>query len=326
MRIGDLNIAPGTLGKTTVTLGEAPDGPILAPVMVARGGARGAGDGPRLWVQCLVHGPEVAGPIALARFMREIDLAKLRGTITGLLVANPLGFRAYNCLTVQDGANLNRVFPGKADGTVSEQLAHHVLKLAGEHGDVMLDLHSGGDLTITAFYAIYAKGHGPAFAESRRLAGTVGSRFQWGSDEGWLKGAAFTSFTRRLGRPALIVESGGGGRVTDADLANFRTALQGLTRTLGMLGGEPARAHDVRGGGNAIHLKATRGGFWQPAVTPGDDLVRDQLMGSIVDIYGEVAETVRCPFAEAWVGSIRRPWMAVYAGDQILEIVERVDP
>ncbi len=321
MSILGFDVEAGSIGKGQVVLGQAPDGPLTAPVIVARGRQ----PGPRLWIQCLIHGPEVVGPIALGRFLKEIDLAELKGSITGLLAANPLGFRAYNRLTPQDGANLNRVFPGKADGAVSEQLAHRVHSLAVEHGDVMLDLHSGGDLTITAFYVIYTKGEGPAYAESQRLAASVGSRYQWASNEGWLKGAAFSNFTRRADRPAIIVESGGGGRVTDQDLANFRTALFGLTRALGMLPGDPPTVSDIRHGGNAIHIKATTGGFWNPVVAPGDDLVEGQVMGQVIDIYGDVAETVRCTFPRAWVGSIRRPWMGVYSGDQVLEVVETLD-
>ncbi len=316
MQIGTVTTAPATLSKGTVELGRYPDGPLAAPVMVAEGGQ----PGPSLFVTCLVHGPEVGGPIALARFMKGIELAQMKGRIVALLAANPLGLRAQNRLTPQDGMNLNRVFPGKEDGSVSEQLAHRVFTLAAEHGDVLLDLHSGGDLTITAFYVIYTKGD----AASQRLAQSVGSRYQWGSDEGWLKGALFSNFTRRQAKPAIIVETGGGGRVTEQDLANYQTAFGGLTRALGMLPGTPPTAEDIRGGGNAIHVKATSGGFWQPKVAPGDDMVEGQVMGEVVDFYGDVAMTARCPMKRAWVGSIRRPFMPVYSGDQIVEVVETV--
>ena len=322
MRIENVEAAPGSIARGYVEIGHYPDMPIHSPLMIARG-RKG---GPTLWLQCLVHGPEVVGPISAARFLREIDLEELSGTVVALLVANPLGFRAYNRLTPQDGANLNRVFPGKPDGSVSEQIAHRVLGLAMEHADVLVDLHSGGDLTITAFYVIYPKLDSDGAREAQRLASQVGSRYQWGSNEGWLKGAAFSNFTRRTGKPALIVESGGGARVTDEDLRNFRTALFGVTRAMGMLPGVPPTVEDVRGGGNALHLKASRGGFWQPLIAPGDDVVAGQELGHVVDVFGDVVETVTCSFAQAWIGSIRRPWMGVYAGDQVIEIVERLDP
>ena len=74
---------------------------------------------------------------------------------------------------------------------------------------------------------------------------------------GWLKGALFSNFTRRQEKPAIIVETGGGGRVTEQDLANYQTALGGLTRALGMLPGAPPTAQDIRGGGNASSAART---------------------------------------------------------------------
>lgn len=318
MQIGSVKPEPGKITTGFVQLAEFADGPISAPVMVAQG----ARPGPRLYIQCLIHGPEVVGPISAARFLRSLDLSQLSGTITVLLSANPLGARARNRLTPEDGANLNRVFPGSANGSVSEQLAHRLLELADQNGDVMLDLHSGGDLTITAFYAIHDKGVAPANLESARLVAASGSRYQWASNEPWMAGSAITNFTRRYNKPALIVESGGGARVTDSDLANFQRALAGVTRAMGMLPGPVEEASDIRRGGNAVHIKCTRGGYWHPAVEPGDDIVAGQLMGTMVDAFGETVEEVRCSIGKAWVGSIRRPFMPLHNGDQVMEVVE----
>jgi predicted deacylase len=319
MKIGTAIAAKGQLVTGHVELAQYPDTPIVSPVMIAQG----LKPGPTLWIQCCVHGPEIGGPISVARFLREIDLSTMSGTIVGLMVANPLGFRQYNRLTPQDGANINRVFPGKTDGSISEQMAHRLLQLALEHGDMLLDLHSGGDLTITAHYVIYAKMDNAGSREAQRLAGCVGSRYQWGSDEPWMKGSALTNFTLMGNKPALIVETGGGARVTEQDFANYRASLQGLTRAMGMLSGDLPTVTDPRPGGNAVHLKAQVGGFWHPKVEPGEDMVRGQVMGTIINIFGEKVAEVTCPFEHAWVGSIRRPFMPIYSGDQMMEVVER---
>jgi predicted deacylase len=136
-----------------------------------------------------------------------------------------------------------------------------------------------------------------------------------------MNGAALTNFTK-AGKSGLIVESGGGARVREEDFANFRVALNGICQALGMLPGTPPSAQDVRYGGNAVHLKTRRGGFWHPLVAPGDDVSEGQPLGEMVDIFGEVAETTTCSFKRAWIGSIRRPFMPLYAGDQIIELVE----
>jgi predicted deacylase len=321
MRFGTAEAGAGELATGIIPLIEDPLGPVTSPVMLARG----AQPGPRLLVTCLIHGGENVGPIALARFLRGLDLKAMKGSIAGLMCANPLGQRQHSRLTPQDGMNLNRIFPGKQDGPVTEQLAHRLMAIAEESGDVLMDLHSGGELTITAFYVIHdAKGDGPVEQEGKRLAASVGSRYQWGSAEDWLDGGFFTNVSRRLRIPSIIVESGGGARVRDEDLANFATALNGMTRALGMLPGAPPVAEDIRYGGNAVHVKCQRGGYWSPAVAPGDDMVGGQVMGEMIAMTGEVLETITCPIASAWVGSIRRPWMPLYAGDQVVEVVQRL--
>jgi predicted deacylase len=322
MKFGTAEASPGDLATGAIHLIDDPLGPVTSPVMLARG----AQPGPRLLVTCLIHGGENVGPIALARFLREINLRELRGSIAGLMCANPLGQRQHSRLTPQDGMNLNRIFPGNPKGAVTEQIAARLMEIARtEGGDTVLDLHSGGELTITAFYVIHdAKGDGAVEREGARLAASVGSRYQWGSREDWLDGGFFTNVSRRLRIPSIIVESGGGARVRDEDLANFRIALHGLTRAMQMLPGEPPVASDIRRGGNGVHVKASRGGYWNPAIAPGDDMVGGQVMGEMVSMTGEVLETILCPVSSAWVGSIRRPWMPLYAGDQVVEVVERL--
>jgi uncharacterized protein len=319
---GTATAEPGTLATGHISLGEWLEGPIQSPVMLAHG----ANPGPTLFVQCLIHGGENVGPIALARFLRSLDLTKLSGTIKGLMIANPLGHRLHSRLTPQDGMNLNRVFPGKPDGTVSEQLAHRLLDLAASEGDAVMDLHSGGELTITAFYAIYPKGPSAAEKESERLAIASGSPFPWGATEAWLDGAAFTNICRRRNTPAIIVESGGGARVTEHDLSCFKTALNGVARAMNMLEGAPEPAPNPKFGGNAVHIKCTRSGNWEPHVAPGDTMVAGQVMGVMRDITGLIVEEVRCPTPRAWVGSIRRPFMPLYNGEQVVEVVEWTNP
>ena len=317
MTLGTARSERGKVTRGHVELGHYPDAALTSAVMVATG----LKDGPTLWVQAGIHGPEVVGQLAIVRFLQELDLSLLRGRIACLMVANPLGFRAYSRLTPQDGMNLNRIFPGSPGGTVSEQLAHRLLTLALATGDVMLDLHSGGDLTITPFYVIYRKGMAAASERSACFSRAVGSRLQWGSDEAWLDGAAFTNFTR-AGKPAVIVESGGGARVREEDLDNLQTALSGLCRAMEMLPGSPPEVTDVRYGGNAVHLKAKLGGFWEPLVAPGEDVLKGQKLGRTVNIFGDTVETTLCCFERAWIGSIRRPFIPIYGGDQVIELVE----
>ena len=152
------------------------------------------------------------------------------------MLANPLGFRGYNRLTPQDGFNLNRVFPGDPAGHLSQQLAHRLLELSLEHSDVMLDLHSGGDLTITCHYTLFHNDGTRGRRGIRAPGPGTGTPNVWNSLEPFLSGAHFANYTKR-GKPSLIVESGGGARVTagrsrSADGRDLR-CLQGAANAAG---------------------------------------------------------------------------------------------
>ena len=54
------------------------------------------------------------------------------------------------------------------------------------------------------------------------------------------------------------------------------------------------------------------------------DVVGGQALGEIVDIWGDTIETTRCGYERGWIGSIRRPFMPIYAGDKIIELVQSV--
>ena len=170
---------------------------------------------------------------------------------------------------------------------------------------------------------IYPKGAGTASGRAAALSRAVGSRFQWGSDEAWMNGSFITNAVQR-GKPALIVESGGGARVWDEDLANMRPRSPVSAPRWRCCRGTAPAASDIRYGGNAVHLKSSAGGFWHPLVRPGDDVAEGEALGHVVDIWGDTVQTVKCGYAAGWIGSIRRPFMPIYAGDQVIELVERV--
>jgi hypothetical protein len=44
----------------------------------------------------------------------------------------------------------------------------------------------------------------------------------------------------------------------------------------------------------------------------------------MVDIWGDVVATTVCSYEHAWIGSIKRPYMPIYNGDQVIELVETV--
>lgn len=102
------------------------------------------GEGPRLLITGGCHGDELEGPIVARRLVEWLPEAQTCGRVIIVPVLNPLAVQACNRNTPVDGLNLNRVFPGRADGSVTERIADAVSRLLLPMADTVFDLHSFG--------------------------------------------------------------------------------------------------------------------------------------------------------------------------------------
>src|SRR5207247_9697031 len=109
------------------------------PVTVVGGGQ----SEPRLSLIAGSQGSEAAPIIALQRARTMIDPAALRGTVLIVHVANMPSFLGRTIYySPIDRKNLNRVYPGKPDGTVSERIAYAITIHIIERADYLLDRHA----------------------------------------------------------------------------------------------------------------------------------------------------------------------------------------
>lgn len=90
------------------------------------------------------HGDEYPGPIAILKLMRSLQPEQVRGRVILLPALNVMAVRAATRLSPWDGKNLNRCFPGRPDGTLTEQVAHYVSSVLFPLADIVIDLHTGG--------------------------------------------------------------------------------------------------------------------------------------------------------------------------------------
>src|SRR5258706_8893210 len=104
----------------------------------------GREDGPVLALVAGNHGYEYPPILALQMLRPKMNPKKLAGAVIMVHVANMpsfLGRTVY--FSPVDGKNLNRVYPGKKDGTVSERIAYTITTEVIARCDYLLDLHCG---------------------------------------------------------------------------------------------------------------------------------------------------------------------------------------
>ena len=124
-------------------------------------------------------------------------------------VVNVTAFRGRSpFVTPEDGKNLNRCFPGRTDGTHSEQLAHHVFTELISGSDLLIDLH-GGDL-VEALEPFTLFDASPVADRAEALARAYGLRYVIRGPEQRIDGTT-SAAAADAGIPGITPEAGGCG-------------------------------------------------------------------------------------------------------------------
>ena len=125
-------------------------GSIMLPITVAKNG-----NGPGAILTGGNHGDEYEGPIALHHLVSTIDIDRVRGRVFIIPALNYPAFRAAARVSPIDNLNMNRIFPGKPKGSVSELIADYVTSTLLPMCDYVLDIHSGGKTLEFLPFAAY---------------------------------------------------------------------------------------------------------------------------------------------------------------------------
>jgi predicted deacylase len=207
-------------------------------------------------------------------------------------VVNQRGFRVRSIyINPMDGVNLNRIFPGKADGSASEQIAHWVFQNAMKQADFYIDLH-GGDLVeaLIPFSIYFRTGNEAVDKASIELAKTFGIPYLVRSE-----GATSTySAAAAAGIPSMLSEAGGQGIWRRDQVELHVNGLQRVMRQYGMLDGPAPEKISCTMLDNFIWMRSEAEGFWYPAIEVGARVVKGQSLGCVKDAWGNILQDVVC--------------------------------
>lgn len=102
------------------------------------------------------HGDEYEGPVALTKLACRLQAENVQGRVIIIPFMNYPAFKAGTRTSPIDRGNLNRTFPGKPDGTVTEKIADYIQRFILPLADYVLDIHSGGKtLDFVPFSAVH---------------------------------------------------------------------------------------------------------------------------------------------------------------------------
>jgi uncharacterized protein len=324
IRVADIEAPPGTRACGFLTIGETPTEPIRVPVVIVNGRR----PGPRLCLTAGVHAAEYPGIDAVMRTIHGLDPAELAGAVVAVPVANPPMFqRRSGFLSPIDGLNLNRTAPGQAEGTISEVLAHALLREVIGTCHYHIDCH-GGDLgEILWPYSGYALTGDPeqdraGEALARLWSPRIVALYREGSPLPPTMGSMTFQATRQ-GVVSILAEAGSNGTLDPADVRIHMRGMNNVMRYLGMIPGEPEVASEhVQPTGQFV-VSARRGGLLRLKIGIGEEIAAGQEIAEVCDLFGEVVERIHSPR----MGIARLIWAhkAVNTGDPVVKcwVVDR---
>jgi predicted deacylase len=155
MKVGNLEARPGEhvfgyLKTAASRSGLSPDIPVHL--------FAGSEPGPTLLVQGAIHGAEIIGSIAILNFIQKLDPQQIKGNVIAVPVVNRVGFELGERGSRVDGKDISRLFPGKKNGSVSDQIAYVYYEEVIRQSDVMVDFHAGARTAYERYVLFSAEG------------------------------------------------------------------------------------------------------------------------------------------------------------------------
>lgn len=289
--------------------------PIRIPVTVINGEE----PGPTVFLSAAIHGDELNGIEVIRRVVEEFDHTDLHGTLVCVHVMNVPGFNAHERVVPLDDGDLNRSFPGSADGKATQRIANEIYTDFIEPCDYGIDLHTS---TRGRTNLIHARGNLDD-SDVSRLAHAFATHVV-------IDGKGPSDSLRRAatddGVPTIVGEMGEANKfqrgVVDAAIEGVRS----LFAEVGLCPYEPVRWpgwRTVVGSEEKEWIHADAGGIVDVAVEDGELVHEGELLCSIRNPFDRTLSEIDAPFTGVLVGVLENP--VVSPGNPIGHIAEVSD-
>ena len=264
---------------------------------------KGHQEGPVFTIIAGIHGFEYPPIMATQELMKEIDANQLSGTLIFVPVANPDSFYGWSpYVNPKDKINLNNAFPGKANGTITEQLAHKITTEIIPISDIFLDIH-GGDapedlIPFACYYRNEEKSEQTALAKRlSEVAGfpyVVSYAYTISDDE-----PAKYAFKQAVqdGKTGLSLEAGKLGNVDKSDVKLIKTGVYNMLHETKMyLKETPKKEAFVELNGQS-YIRSKKSGFYYTKWKAGETIEKGETVGYITDEFGVTLATYQAPLS-----------------------------
>jgi N-alpha-acetyl-L-2,4-diaminobutyrate deacetylase len=255
-------------------------GSIMIPLTVAKNG-----QGPTALLTGANHGEEYEGPIALNDLCYRIDINKIGGRVIIIPAMNYPAFQTATRVSPIDNLNMNRIFPGKAKGTVTEVIADYFSTVLLPMSDYVLDIHSGGKtLEFLPFAAYHELDDRDQQAKCEAATRAFAAPYFVSLVEIDATGMYDTQ-AEVMGKVFVSTELGGGGSASPRTIEIAKRGVHNLLVHAGVLKQEPVQSDEpmiqLDMQQDNAYVFSQHNGLLEPFVELGDSVQKGDLIAQI---------------------------------------------
>lgn len=296
--IGPIEAEQGEKATGSLIVQKGIDDGTFIPITVINGEK----PGPVLTLVAGVHGTEYVPIITAQQLVKEIKPTQLSGTLVIVHIANIPAFSGRSAYSNPiDHKNLNRIFPGKKDGTISERIAYTLTHEIISKSDYYIDMHGGefNERLIDFLYFYYGDSQSNACKKSIQMAHAMGNNylipFKYNTVPDSLPSEYSDLEAFRRGVGSIVLEWGDRGIVSMREVELAKNGIYNVMRTIEMINGKAIKYEHPVYLTNEKDINSNVDGILYVRLDRGQTISKGTLIGYTTDYWGNTLEEYRSP-------------------------------
>ncbi|GAB1856874.1 M14 family metallopeptidase [Flavobacteriaceae bacterium MHTCC 0001] len=293
------NIKPGTKHHFKIPISDDKDSTFI-PITVFHGIKKG----PTLGITAGVHGYEYPPILAGQQLIKSINPKTLKGTVILVQISNLSSFSSRSPFkSALDGKNLNRIFPGDVNGSVTEKIAAFITNNVIVKSNFFLDMHAGDAPEDLMSYSAYYSNSSMPKASQKGMQMAQALLFDhivvFNTDgKDYIKKdkpslyCSAEAFKR--GIPSVDIECGRLGLPEKDAVLKIETGVLNMLNYLDMVstGPEIKKNNTYQFISDRTYQESNHNGIFYPSKSSGDYVKKGMKLGVITGYFGDILEII----------------------------------
>ena len=257
------------------------------------------GKGKRICIVTGTHGDELEGQFVcylIAKMVSE-NIDKLHGTVDIYPALNPLGIDTMQRGVPAFDLDMNRIFPGKSDGSMIEKVANDIINdISG--ANIVIDIHASNIFLREIPQVPISENTATYLVPFARL---LGIDFIWIHQAATVLESTLAHSLNSIGTPCLVAEMAVGGRISHSMCRQLAAGIQNIMYHMGIWSEKPDQAMlkksiICQGADSVTFLNAPVSGVFVTEIRNDTQVKEGQTIGQIISpLTGEVLAEITSP-------------------------------